>query len=55
MSSRWRMSKILEHVTAPEWLSLDAAQMKGSVLNMPSREQIDTPLREQLIVEYYSR
>ena len=49
------MSKILEHVTAPEWLSLDAAQMKGSVLNMPSREQIDTPLREQLIVEYYSR
>ncbi|HNR97438.1 MAG TPA: 30S ribosomal protein S4, partial [Anaerolineae bacterium] len=49
------MSKILERVTAPEWLSLDAAQMKGSVLNLPSREQIDTPLREQLIVEYYSR
>ncbi len=38
-----------------EWLSFDAASLSGSVLNPPSRQQIDTPLKEQLIVEYYSR
>jgi small subunit ribosomal protein S4 len=49
------LSKVLEHVTTPEWLSLDPAEMKGRVLALPSREQIDVPIREQLIVEYYSR
>jgi small subunit ribosomal protein S4 len=38
-----------------EWLSLDATNFTASVLNLPSRQQIDTPLKEQLIVEYYSR
>ncbi|MEA3407026.1 MAG: 30S ribosomal protein S4 [Chloroflexota bacterium] len=47
--------KILEHRTVPEWLSLDATNMSGTVLNLPTREQIDTPIEEQLIVEYYSR
>ncbi|MBC7234120.1 MAG: 30S ribosomal protein S4 [Chloroflexi bacterium] len=49
------LSKVLEHVTTPEWLSLDPAEMKGRVLALPSREQIDVPIQEQLIVEYYSR
>ena len=49
------LPKALEHVTTPEWLAVDAATMTGRVLNLPSREQIDVPLREQLIVEYYSR
>ncbi len=39
----------------PEWLSLDAESMSGKVLDYPSREQIDVPVNEQLIVEYYSR
>lgn len=39
----------------PEWLSFDANSWSGSVLNLPSRQQIDTALKEQLIVEYYSR
>ena len=38
----------------PEWLSLDSSAMKGSVLNAPSREDIEIPLNEQLIVEYYN-
>ncbi len=38
-----------------EWLSLDAQNFSGSVISLPSRNQIDTPLKEQLIVEYYSR
>lgn len=49
------MTKELEHHTAPEWLSLDAAQLTGRVASLPSREAIDIPIREQLIVEYYSR
>lgn len=39
----------------PAWLSLDAAAMTARVLTTPSREDIETPLNEQLIVEYYSR
>lgn len=45
----------LEHATAPEWLSLQAENMQGQVRGLPSREQIDIPIREQLIVGYYSR
>lgn len=40
---------------APEWLSVDAAAMTGAVLRVPERRDIDLPLNEQLIVEYYSR
>ena len=47
--------KDLEHVTTPEWLSLDVAGMAGRVQHLPLREQLDVPLKEQLIVEYYSR
>lgn len=49
------MAKALEHHGAPDWLSLDAARLTGRVTSLPSREAIDIPLREQLIVEYYSR
>lgn len=41
--------------TAPEWLSVDAENMTGRVLAYPLREQIDTTINEQLIVELYSR
>lgn len=41
--------------TVPEWLSADAENMSGTVLSYPTREQIDTPVKEQLIVELYSR
>jgi small subunit ribosomal protein S4 len=39
----------------PEWLVLDDAELTIKVTALPSREQIDTPVDEQLIVEYYSR
>ena len=49
------VTKELAHRKPVEWLSLDAANFSASVLNPPSRQQIDTALKEQLIVEYYSR
>jgi len=39
----------------PEWLLLDTAAMAGSVSALPSREQINLPVQEQLIVELYSK
>ena len=48
-------AKELEHKAVPDWMSLDALSMSGRILNLPSREEIELPLNEQLIVEYYSR
>ena len=39
----------------PEWLDFSETEATAKVLSLPSREQIDTPVDEQLIVEYYSR
>ena len=39
----------------PEWLSFDAASISGRVVSMPTREQINLPVQEQLIVELYSK
>lgn len=39
----------------PRWLSLNADDLTGNVLQLPTREDIDVSLNEQLIVEYYSR
>jgi small subunit ribosomal protein S4 len=39
----------------PEWLSLDADGLKGSVLALPSRESITLPIQEQMIIELYSK
>lgn len=39
----------------PKWLSFDAEQLKGTVLALPDREDIDLPIQENLIVEFYSR
>jgi small subunit ribosomal protein S4 len=49
------MRTTLENVTTPEWLSLDAENLRGEVSALPAREQMDVPVREQLIVEFYSR
>lgn len=39
----------------PTWLKLDQKTLTGEIINLPSREEIDTPVDEQLIVEFYSR
>jgi small subunit ribosomal protein S4 len=49
------LQKALEHATVPEWLSIDASNMVGRVQSLPTREQLNIPVKEQLIVEYYSR
>ena len=40
---------------APDWLSLDAANLAGSVVALPRRDQMPLDFNEQLVVEYYSR
>ena len=39
----------------PEWLDVDQDALKGTVKNLPSREMIDVPVNEMLIVELYSK
>ncbi len=46
---------VLGERQVPSWLAVDPVQMSGRVLALPTREAIDQPLNEQLIVEYYSR
>jgi len=48
-------SQIMESSRIPAWLTLDLGGMRGKVASEPSREDIEIPLNEQLIVEYYSR
>jgi len=45
----------LDEGAVPSWLDLDAKKMTARVLNLPVREDLETRLNEQLIVEYYSR
>ena len=39
----------------PEWLILEAGELKISVVSEPARELIDVPVQEQMIVELYSK
>ncbi|CAN5695827.1 30S ribosomal protein S4 [soil metagenome] len=39
----------------PDWLSVDADRLSGSVTALPARDQMPLELNEQLVVEYYSR
>jgi len=45
----------LDEGAVPNWLSLDPKTMTARVLKVPARDDIDTTLNEQVIVEYYSR
>jgi small subunit ribosomal protein S4 len=47
--------QIIEDRNVPAWLSFDLRDMTGRMLNLPSREEIDQPVDEGLVVEYYSR
>jgi len=44
----------LDH-TLPEWLDINPDDRRISVLGLPNRAQIDTPVQEQFIVELYSK
>lgn len=39
----------------PQWLSADKSTLTALVQGLPTREAIELPIKEQLIVEYYSR
>ena len=39
----------------PNWLDVDQENLKGVVKELPTREEIDVPVEEMLIVEFYSR
>jgi small subunit ribosomal protein S4 len=49
------VKETLRSHTAPDWLSLDAAKLSGTVVSLPRRDQMPLDLSEQLVVEYYSR
>jgi small subunit ribosomal protein S4 len=42
-------------ITVPAWVSVDVDKLTGQVLSLPTREEIDTPIAEHLIVELYSK
>ena len=53
-----RYKDILEVTGArlvPEWLEADHDNLKGTVKQVPTREMIDVPVNEMLIVELYSK
>lgn len=41
--------------TAPQWLSVEADSLQGKVIAEPSREDVELPIEEHLIVEWYSK
>jgi small subunit ribosomal protein S4 len=39
----------------PKWLQADKEELKATVVELPAREDLDFPLQENMIVEFYSR
>lgn len=57
-SSRQLATRSLEESTArvlPGWLTLDPDGLRGTTARLPEREEMETGINEQLIVEFYSR
>ena len=42
-------------ITVPAWMDVDVNKLEGKILALPTRDQIDTPIAEHLIVELYSK
>ncbi len=47
--------EVTEGRAVPEWLEVDAENLKGSIEKLPTREEIDVPVDEMLIIELYSK
>ena len=45
----------LPNTIVPNWMTFDASALKGTILRVPEREEIDVPVEETLIVEFYSK
>ncbi len=56
-----KITRVLENIGAverrgvPKWLQLDKDNFEGKLVALPAREDLTMPIREQLIVELYSR
>jgi small subunit ribosomal protein S4 len=53
-----RISEALESVArrgVPSWLELEKDQFRGRLVSLPAREDLTMPIKEQLIVELYSK
>ena len=46
---------VAEHRGMPGWLQLDKDKLSGKIIGLPDREDIQYPIKEQLIVELYSK
>ncbi len=46
---------IAEHRGFPEWMEIDAQGLKGKLVRIPTRDEMQLPVQEQLIVELYSK
>ncbi len=49
------LSAKLEKYNAPGWMYLDAKDLSGKILHLPTAKDISTNINAQIIVEYYSR
>lgn len=45
----------IKNITLPGWVSFNPDTKEGKVLSTPEREEIDAPVSEQLIIEFYSK
>ncbi len=61
IETKARQNIVIRHNTdtidraVPQWLDLSTAELEATVRDLPLRAQIDVPVREQLIVELYSK
>ena len=58
VSEKARKFKVFEEMSerpVPGWLSVDSSALKGTVLSIPTREEVDVDVEETLIVELYSK
>ena len=49
------ISEVTSGRLTPEWVDVDKENLKGTVSQLPKREQIDVPVDEMYIVELYSK
>ena len=53
--TRAQAREFAAHQPVPHWMELDRENLKGRLLAVPKRDEINLPLNEQLIVELYSK
>ncbi len=53
-----KIKEVLEANSArpvPQWMDINKDALEAKIINLPNREEIDAPVEEQLIVEFYSK